>query len=70
MTMGFKHPKLLFSVIIRCALLKIIKTNNYMFVCYIVTLIRFLEAQHNPFTHFNMNQNGKHVKQLIKLDMR
>ena len=60
--MGFKQQKQLFSVIIRCALLKIIKTSNYMFVCYIVTLLLFLEAQHRPFTHLNMKQNGEHVK--------
>ena len=43
--MGFKQQKLEFSVIIRFALLKIIKTSNYMFICYIVTLLRFLEAK-------------------------
>ena len=37
--MGFKHHELLFSVIIRCALLKIIKTSNYMFVIYNLALI-------------------------------
>ena len=37
-----------------------------LFVCYIVTLLRFLEAQHSPYSHFNMKQIRKHVKQLIK----
>ena len=55
--MEFKQQKLLFSVIIRCALLKIIKTSNYMFVCYIVTLLRFWGAQHSPYTHLNKMGN-------------
>ena len=39
---GFIQQNLLFSVI-RYALLKLIKTSNYMFVCHIVTLLHFWE---------------------------
>ena len=68
---GIQTAKLLFSVIIRCALLKLIKTSNNIFVCLFVCLLyshsfRFLEAQHSPYAHFNMKQIRKHVKQLIK----